>query len=332
MPSPRWPAVSLSLSAISSALVAAAFVAAGSPAWAQFEETNTPGAKLDKTVVEKLRVGMTCTAVGGPCAGIVATMPVPTEWPEQKVTILKEDLSPTVRKIEYRTLSNGAAKQMIVRIPNLASGDECHAYVTFEVTRRTILPPDDTKIFTIAPHPEKEKEASAYLSPGPYIESGNPKIAKLAKDATEGKEGWAKVEAIYDTSQEKLTYKNGPLKGALKGLTDGWGDCEEYSSLFIAMCRAENIPARMVRVPGHVYSEFYLVDKDGKGYWFPVQSAGTKSFGFIPETRPILQKGDNFHDPDRPKEHLIYLNEFLHGVMKKGSGKPNVQFICEEEK
>ncbi len=305
---------------------------AASPARAQFEDPKTPGAKLDKTVVEKLRVGMTVTAMGGPCAGIVATMPVPTEWPEQKVTILKEDSSPTVRKIEYRILAGGAVKQMIVHVPTLPSGEECHAYVTFEIVRRTVLPPEDKSIFKIAAHPEKEKEAANFLGPSPYIESQNPKIQKLAKEAAEGKDDWAKVEAIYDTVGQKLTYKAGELKGALKGLNDGFGDCEEYSSLFIAMCRAEGIPARTIWVPSHCYSEFYMVDKDGKGYWLPCQSAGTKSFGGIPETRPILQKGDNFHDPDRPKDKLRYVSEFLKGAMKKGSGKPSVKFLCEEEK
>ena len=139
-----------------------------------------------------------------------------------------------------------------------------------------------------------------YLGPSPYIESENSKIVKLAKDVTEGKQGWDKVEAIYDTVRDKLTFKEGDIKGALKGLTDGTGDCEEYSALFVAMCRAVDIPARTVMEPSHVYSEFYLVDDKGKGYWFPCQSAGAKAFGGIPETRPILQKGDNFHDPDRP--------------------------------
>jgi Transglutaminase-like superfamily len=299
---------------------------------AQFEDVKTSGARLDKTVVEKIKIGMIVTAQGGPCNGMVGTVPVPTEWPEQKVQILREDVTPNVTKVEYRMLAAGTAKQMVVNIGHLKPGDEAHALVTFEITRRTILPPEDTSIFKTAPHPEKEKEAAAYLAPSPYIESRHPKIVALAKDVSEGKENWEKVEAIYDAVRDKIKYKNGDIKGALKGLTDGTGDCEEYSSLFIAMCRAVDIPARMVRVPGHVYSEFYLVDDKEKGYWFPCQSAGSKSFGGIPETRPILQKGDNFHDPDRPKEHLIYVNEFLRGSTAKGAGKPSVKFVQEDEK
>lgn len=304
----------------------------GATARAQFEDVKNPGPRLDKTIVEKIKVGMTITAQGGPCNGIMGTAPVPTEWPEQKVQILSEDVTPNVRKVEYRSIAGGTAKQMVVHVPHLNPGEECHAMVTFEITRRTLLPPEDTKVFKLAAHPEKEKDAALYLGVSPYIESRHAKIVKLAKDTVEGKDGWEKVEAICDAVQEKLKFKEGELKGALKGLNDGFGDCEEFSALFIAMCRAVDIPARTVWVPGHCYSEFYMVDDKGKGYWFPCQSAGAKAFGGIPETRPILQKGDNFHDPDRPKDHLRYVSEFLKGTMSKGSGKPQVRFVREEVK
>ena len=88
---------------------------------------------------------------------------------------------------------------------------------------------------------------------------------------------------------------------------------------------ANAIPARTVWVPGHCYPEFYLVDEQGTGYWFPCQAAGARDFGGIGEHRPILQKGDNFTDPDRPSRKLRYVSEFVTG---KG-GRPQVQFIRE---
>src|SRR5690606_11636573 len=125
-----------------------------------------------------------------------------------------------------------------------------------------------------------------------------------------------------------VKYENGELKGAIKALHDKTGDCEELSSLFIALCRAQKIPARTVWVPDHCYPEFYLADADGNGVWFPCQAAGSRAFGGIPEDRPILQKGDNFRDPDRPKEKLRYVSENLTG--KGGGGRPKVKFIREE--
>ena len=76
------------------------------------------------------------------------------------------------------------------------------------------------------------------------------------------------------------------IEGARQALDDGFGDCEELTSLFVAMCRAVGIPARCVWVPGHCYPEFYLEDKEGKGHWFPCQAAGSPAFGGIPEKRP----------------------------------------------
>ncbi|HWC91000.1 MAG TPA: transglutaminase domain-containing protein, partial [Pirellulales bacterium] len=73
---------------------------------------------------------------------------------------------------------------------------------------------------------------------------------------------------------------------------------------------------------GHCYPEFYLEDKEGKGYWFPCQAAGTRDFGGISEFRPILQKGDNFQVPER-KDRQRYIAEHLTGA----GGRPSVEFI-----
>ena len=40
---------------------------------------------------------------------------------------------------------------------------------------------------------------------------------------------------------------------------------------------------------------------------------------------PILQKGDNFRDPDRPRDKLRYMSEFLTGA----GGKPSVSWTRE---
>lgn len=234
------------------------------PAQAQFSERSAEaeGTKLGKEFTTQWRIGVSIKAQGGQCNGMVGTVPVPLDWPEQRVRIIDEKMTPNVRRVSYRELQGGA-KQMIVDVPRLLEGEEAIATVTFEVTRNWQLPPENVAQFK-APTKMK-REINMYLMPSPYIESTNGKIVKLAKETTGKKEGWAKVEAIYDTAREKVQYKEGELKGALRALTDGNGDCEEISSLFIAMCRASKIPARMVWVPGHCYPEFYLEDGAGKG-------------------------------------------------------------------
>ena len=98
--------------------------------------------------------------------------------------------------------------------------------------------------------------------------------------------------------------------------------------MFIALCRINKIPARMVWVNGHVYPEFYLEYAEGKGHWYPCESAGTRAFGEMPLSRTILQKGDNFRVPER-KEKLRYASDFLIGLPTPGGGKPKVKYIRE---
>jgi len=307
------------------------------PARAQFEQDASKGAaagdngpKMGSAQTKTIKIGVKIKAVGGPCRGIVASVPIPTDWPEQKVKAGEEDLSPGIHHVTYRTLEGGV-KQMIITIPTLAAGEEAHALVSFEVTRSSLDPPEDTSIYKECAKEKLPKDVLSFLGPSPLIESTHPKITALAKETTEAKSDWEKIEAIYDTTREKIKYQNGAIKGALKGLTDGTGDCEELTSLFIALCRASGIPARSVWVPDHCYPEFYLVDGDGKGYWFPCQAAGSRALGGIPEHRPILQKGDNFRDPDRPKEKLRYVSEHLKATAAKGVGQPQVEFVREWE-
>ena len=298
------------------------------PARGQFAapEVGSAAPTLGDARTQKYRVGLSVTAEGGTCRDIYATLPVPADWPEQKVQILQEDLSPDVRSLRYRTLPGGI-KQMIVEIPELHAGEKAQAIVTFSLERMSIIPPVDPATLSI---PEKPDRAlRVFLGPSPYIETRHPKILKLAKATGADLEGWQKVEAIYDTVREKVEYRNGELKGAARALADGWGDCEELTCLFIAMARAEGIPARTVWVEGHCYPEFYLVDADGQGWWYPCQAAGTRAFGGMPDQLPILQKGDSFRDPDRPGKTLRYVSEFIKGSSKDGVGAPKVIWIRE---
>lgn len=290
---------------------------------AQFGVEPTKGSQLGEESVQMWQMGMVVTAVGGPCRGIVATAPVPVDWPEQHVKIADEDISPAVRDIDFRDVGDGA-RQMVLSIPYLAPGEEARAILTFEVSRYAQEEPADTSIFVL---PEKlDRQTRMYLAPSPGIESRHRQIMSLAKQTASEYEGaWEKVEALYDVTRQEVEYTNGPFKGAAAALKDGTGDCEELSSLFIAMCRVIGVPARTVWIPGHCYAEFYLEDESGEGYWFPCQPAGSRAFGSMPEHRPILQKGDNFTVPEKPREKQRYVAEFLTGA----GGNPKVKFIRE---
>ncbi len=290
-------------------------------ALAQFKEGEPGGSKTGETTVSRWQIGAIITAAGGACSGGTGYMSVPKDWPEQQVSIVKEDISPEI-KIHYSTLA-GTVKLMNLRIGQIAAGQQAKAIVTFETRRTTILPPDDTDIYVLPNAKKLPPDIRSYLTPSPMIESQDPKIRELAKTVGADKEkAWDHVEAIYDWVREKIKYQNGPIKGALAVLRDGTGDCEEITSLFIAICRAADIPARSVWVPGHCYPEFYLEDDHGQGHWFPCQSAGARQFGGITETRPIFQKGDNIRPPINPKKHNRYLDFDL---SLSGAASPQVK-------
>jgi hypothetical protein len=318
---------------VAASLLAAAVVAAvvaADRARGQFLEDPVAAAGLGPTLgdvrVQRYRVGVIVRATGGRCRGILATMPVPDQWPEQRVRVVEEDVSREVRGVTYRDLAPGV-RQMVVEIPDLAPGAEARAIVTFELERAAWLAPPDVSRLRIPDKPERSLRG--FLMPSPAIESRHPRIVKLARETTEGLEGWAKVEALYDVVREKVEYRNGPLRGAARALADGHGDCEEMTCLFIALARAEGVPARTVWVDGHCYPEFYLVDDEGNGWWFPCQAAGTRAFGSMPDQLPILQKGDSFRDPDRPGKTLRYVSEFLTGSAIQGGGSPAIEWVRE---
>ncbi len=282
------------------------------------------GPKLGEALVQRWKLGVEITA-RAPCGGIVATAPVPVNWPEQQVQVIEEEISPEVAQITYRQLEDGVT-QMLVHIPQLAAGRTAKAFVTVQVTRHALLPPDNPQELVVP----RRVPASVrkWLGASPYIETRSAEIRRKAQEIVQGKESaWEQVEAIYDWVRENVKYQDGSLKGALAALHDGTGDCEELTSLFIAMCRVNRIPARTVWVPNHCYPEFYLEDKQGNGYWIPCQAAGARSFGGIPEQRPILQKGDNFTVPEL-KQPQRYVSEFLQAKSLTGA-PPEVRFIRE---
>ncbi len=272
--------------------------AADSPARSAASSTTQSidrGIRFGREQVQRLQVGVRIQA-GGPCRGVLATFPVPMDWPEQQVEVVKEEISPAVRFTDFRVLQGGV-RQMLVQIPRLDRGETAEALVTVQVRRRAILAPEQTDVYRVPTR--LDRATRIFLGASPFIESRNARIRTIARQVTREKPtAWEQVEAIYDYVRDKVEYRESELKGAVQVLRDGVGDCEAMTSLFVALCRAHKVPSRMVWVTDHSYPEFYLMDDQGNGHWFPCQIAGARAFGSMPETRVILQKGDNFRIPE----------------------------------
>ncbi len=295
---------------------------------------------------QRFRVGAIITAKNGACRDIRAMVAVPLTCENQTVRLIEEDFTSDVTQVKYRDLQGGAARQMLISIPFLKAGAEARALVTFEVTTHPILPPDDSVTAQLRIPPRTPRNLRRFLSPSPFIEAKNPKIKRLARDvlaeleesAQEGsydpdEEGpyndWRRVETLYDLVLDTIEYAEGPDTSAATTLRDGMADCHGRSALFIALCRTIRVPSRMVWVQDHCYPEFYMENSEGEGTWFPAESAGTRAFGEMPIARTILQKGDNFRVPERPRDRLRYASDYLTGRPVPGSGKPRVKYIRE---
>lgn len=293
---------------------------------AETASSEPRGPQLDKAVVKRWRVGVEIDAARGGVNNILVTLPVPREWPEQKVRKITEDISANVGPLRSRNLEDGV-EQLLVRVPRLRRGQQAQAVITYEVSIYTRTAPEDVDVYTIPDRRKVPRQVQRYLNTSPYIEVSHPKVrVALRKIVNEKQTAWQQVRAIYDFVRERVEYKEGELKGAVAALNDEFGDCEAMTCLFVALCRKNQVPARMVWVVDHAYPEFFLLDENGNGYWFPCQVAGTEAFGSMPDARPILQKGDNFKVPEK-KGRQHYVSEYLTAKPARGSPGPDVKFI-----
>ncbi|MGY5355040.1 transglutaminase-like domain-containing protein [Wenyingzhuangia sp. IMCC45467] len=118
--------------------------------------------------------------------------------------------------------------------------------------------------------PFKLIDYNRYLIHEKYLESNNPKIKEVAL-SLKGKNDVKTIKKIFKYVRNKFEYSfNTKELGALKALSIKSGDCTEYSDLFVALCRANGIPARTIEgylaltqykiTPRHSWAEVYLQD------------------------------------------------------------------------
>ncbi|MFW6168844.1 MAG: transglutaminase-like domain-containing protein [Planctomycetota bacterium] len=293
-------------------------------AWSQFGTPlnfNAEESEEERERTQRWRTGVRVSARGAPCFGVHGTFSVPVDWPEQDVKVVEENISDVVNRTRYRNLEHGV-RQMWFMIRRLDGGEQAEVTVTFEITRRTKPIPDDTTGYRI---PESiPREARQWLMPSPKINCRSGRIRTKAKEIIADKEtAWEQVAAIHDWVKENIRHTNESLKGAVDTLEKKTGNHEDLAGLFIALCRASEVPARTVWVPGYCHAEFYLQDKEGNGTWFPCEFKEKTEFGTVSQPYLILQKGDNIRVPEI-KTPQRFVPEYLN--VKTGR-KPSVTFV-----
>ncbi len=214
-------------------------------------------------------------------------------------------------------------------------------------------------IDTYAYNTEKENLATSgpgltnpgsYLGDEKHIEASNPAIRSQALQLGTGLANVTeKTRAIFDFVNQYLTYNlNSPYvnQGALAALTNREGVCDEYASLFVALARANGIPARVVagyrlddkagryQVNGvydatklrHSWAEYYT-----PGYgWVPVEPTFTYTINGIKHLN-----WDFFNQIKNDDRHLITMysfnNEMRWNYTYLATAKPDLKVWAEEE-
>jgi transglutaminase-like putative cysteine protease len=139
-------------------------------------------------------------------------------------------------------------------------------------------------------------EVLTYLYPSRYCQSdrllalANQKFGQL-------RTGYCRAQAICDWVRQHVSFQANTTNSntsALDTMIERVGVCRDFAHLMIALCRAVNLPARMVSGMDygadpmlgppdfHAYAEVYLADCFGVGRWYMFDPSGTAiPMGFV---------------------------------------------------
>lgn len=119
-----------------------------------------------------------------------------------------------------------------------------------------------------------------YKASETYIDKDHQDIIHMAQSLTGGVKGTdARVEVIVNYLRTQVDYSQ-PFKGmhydyASETLEKGYGICVNYSKLFVALCRAINIPSRTISGTvvrkGSDYHHEWVEYINDEGFWQPVE-------------------------------------------------------------
>lgn len=256
-----------------------------------------------------------------PASGVKATTVAPIKLPEQDVLDVKIETQGC--EAALRPISDQAA-QLILAAPGIVGGQVIRAVATYKlrVCKEYFGYQQDQ-----FPAQQKAPQgfAKVYLGESPGIQARDKSVhALVEKLVATSDHPWQKATKFHQWVWENIQGRPGYFTNVLVALRDKVGDCEERAAVFVALCRASGIPARLVWVPNHNWAEFWLHDEKGEGRWIPAHTSCYSWFGWTGAHEVVLQKGDKLFVPEERKPLRL-----LADWMQWQGGRPLVRYAAE---
>lgn len=143
-----------------------------------------------------------------------------------------------------------------------------------------------------SPHPAPRADLPIFLKAEPRIEADSPEIIGLAKQL-KGRNTLSTAESTFRWVAENLRYSGYSAndRGALYALRKKQGDCTEYMSLFVALCRANGIPAR--GIGGYVCPANMILKPNDYHNWAEFYENGTWQLA-DPQKKAFRNQGETY--------------------------------------
>lgn len=268
----------------------------------------------------EVKVGIELEGTGN-ATKIMATTVAPVEHPEQKIDSVGAQGVGCNALLRALTPEAG---QLVLTTPGIVRGQKIGAVATYRLTLYKSYQGYVREQFPVEQKFSKDF-AKLYLYDSPGIQMRIKPIRELVQSVGgQFEHPWDKAKAFYAWVWENIRARIGPYTSVVEALRDRVGDCEERAAVFVALCRAAGIPARLVWVPNHNWAEFYLNDESGEGHWIPSHTSAYNWFGWTGAHEVVLQKGDSILVPESRKESRL-----LADWMQWFGAKPKMRFYGE---
>jgi transglutaminase-like putative cysteine protease len=141
-------------------------------------------------------------------------------------------------------------------------------------------------------NPVAAEPEAADLQPQKYIESGHPAIRRAAAELRES-DARKTIKAVFGWVASQVRYSGYAAqdRGALYALKNKKGDCTEYMDLFVALCRANDLPAR--RIGGYICPENAVLKARDYHNWGEFYLDGTWQIA-DPQNNVLMQNQSDY--------------------------------------